>query len=68
MTHLTLTRPRDGGAVLAALKAFTARMLEEQRIRRDIARLESMSDHLLRDIGVTRSNIPAAARHGLRRD
>ena len=67
MTHLTLTRPRDGGAV-PALKTLLDRVREERRIRRDIARLESMSGHLLRDIGLTRSNIRSAARHGLTRN
>ena len=39
-------------------------MAREHRIRRDMRELMTMSDHLLKDIGLTRSQIGYAVRFG----
>ncbi|TPE48986.1 DUF1127 domain-containing protein [Amaricoccus solimangrovi] len=41
---------------------FLGRLAREARFRRDIARLEALDDHLLRDIGVARPGIRRAVR------
>jgi uncharacterized protein YjiS (DUF1127 family) len=37
----------------------------EMRVRRDVRRLEEFSDRMLADIGISRSEIPGAARSRL---
>ncbi|MFO1144072.1 MAG: DUF1127 domain-containing protein [Amaricoccus sp.] len=42
--------------------AFLRRLASEARLRRQVHHLQSLDDHLLRDIGVDRSGIPRAVR------
>lgn len=46
------------------LLAFPSRMLREARLRRASATLESLPDDILADIGLARSEIADAVRHG----
>jgi len=46
------------------LGSWLRQMIAGHRRRRDVARLESLSDHMLRDIGISRSEIGRAVRHG----
>jgi uncharacterized protein YjiS (DUF1127 family) len=43
---------------------FAFAIANEVRIRRDMRKLESMSDHMLKDIGLTRAEIDRAVRYG----
>ena len=56
--------PRDAFAPSFAriLMRFVRAIAREHRIRRDTRELMSMSDHLLKDIGLTRSQIRYAVR------
>ena len=44
--------------------ALAAWLIREARIRRDTRRLAEFSDHMLRDIGIARSDIEGAVRRG----
>jgi uncharacterized protein YjiS (DUF1127 family) len=48
--------------------ALASRLIEgfarEARVRRDMKRLAEFDDDMLRDIGLTRSDIESAVRHG----
>jgi uncharacterized protein YjiS (DUF1127 family) len=54
------TRARSA---LHAVTRFLAALGDEVRVRRDIARLEAMSDRDLADIGVNRGGIRGSVRH-----
>ncbi|HMQ94866.1 MAG TPA: DUF1127 domain-containing protein [Amaricoccus sp.] len=64
MKTLTLSQRHRRTSPFVALRAFVAKLDIERRIRRDTARLEAMSDHELRDIGLHRGDIRDALRHG----
>jgi uncharacterized protein YjiS (DUF1127 family) len=51
-------------ALVAAASRFIAGIVKEHRSRRAISELERLDDRLLRDIGLLRSDIPFAVRHG----
>jgi uncharacterized protein YjiS (DUF1127 family) len=46
------------------LVPFVRAIARERRIRRDTRQLMTMSDHMLKDIGLTRSQIGYAVRFG----
>jgi uncharacterized protein YjiS (DUF1127 family) len=46
--------------------ALIARLAHLARVRRDMRRLSDLDDHMLRDIGVSRSGIEPAVRFGRR--
>jgi uncharacterized protein YjiS (DUF1127 family) len=60
------TTPRAAGAPWAGriLARFVRVIASERRIRRDTRQLMTMSDHMLKDIGLTRSQIGYAVRFG----
>jgi uncharacterized protein YjiS (DUF1127 family) len=64
MKTLTLNHRHWPTSLFTALGAFVVWLDVERRIRRDIARLESMSEHKLRDIGLHREDIHKALRNG----
>ena len=49
---------------LIGLGAWLRRLMDAYRQRQDTARLESLSDHMLRDIGISRSEIGRVVRDG----
>ncbi|MBK8159295.1 MAG: DUF1127 domain-containing protein [Rhodospirillaceae bacterium] len=49
---------------LIGLGTWLRRLIEAHRRRRDVARLESLPDHMLRDIGISRSEIDRSVREG----
>jgi len=51
-------------AMLTAPKRLAAKVLEELAARRAMQTLASLDDRMLRDIGIDRSQIPHASRHG----
>jgi len=52
-------------AWFGGIAAWAARtIVEEIRIRRDTRELMAMSDHMLKDIGLTRAQIGGAVRYG----
>jgi uncharacterized protein YjiS (DUF1127 family) len=56
---------RKGGAwVRAAITTVIRALAVEWRLRRAIRELESLDDHRLRDLGLTRRNIERAVRRG----
>jgi uncharacterized protein YjiS (DUF1127 family) len=65
-------RHADAAAELPSLSAwlggvarrFARAMAKEVRIRRDTLELLAMSDHMLKDIGLTRAEIGHAVRYG----
>jgi uncharacterized protein YjiS (DUF1127 family) len=57
-----------GGAAMAAIKRSLARYLAWRAQASAIAHLKSMSERELRDIGLTRAEIPFVVRQGRRRD
>jgi uncharacterized protein YjiS (DUF1127 family) len=58
-------RPWSLSAWFAAAAARSARAIaNEVRIRRDTRQLMLMSDHMLKDIGLTRAEIDRAVRYG----
>lgn len=50
--------------VLEALGAVWSTLVKHARMRRDAERLRNMDDRMLRDIGLTRSEVEGAVRHG----
>jgi uncharacterized protein YjiS (DUF1127 family) len=55
----------SGGARwLHQIKRLTAWIRYERRIRRDINELMALDDRMLADIGLSREQVPHAARHG----
>ncbi len=67
----TITLPRSGGlseaglsSTLALARALYAAIARSYRIRQDRRALQSMPDHLLSDIGISRSKIEAATEFG----
>jgi uncharacterized protein YjiS (DUF1127 family) len=61
----TITRPA-GRFTLDHLRAFAGHLAQEWRVRRAMSELQSVDARGLRDIGLTRSSIEGAIRHGLR--
>ena len=57
---------RIWGALLFRAVALGTRAAREIRIRRDMRRLAELDDWMLRDIGLARTEIEPAARHGRR--
>ncbi len=51
-------------AITRAVARCVARLEHEARIRRDLATLQSVDDHLLADIGLTRGRLERAIRDG----
>ena len=50
--------------VASAVSSFLLSMAERRRLRRATRELEAMDDHMLKDIGVGRSEIMRAVRYG----
>ncbi len=46
--------------------ALIARLAHAARLRRDMRRLSTFDDHILRDIGISRSEVEPAVRFGRR--
>ena len=55
------------GRALVALSDACIRLIKEWQYRTDIQKLQSLSDHQLSDIGLSRSRIEDAVRGGLPR-
>jgi uncharacterized protein YjiS (DUF1127 family) len=51
-------------SVARALKAWAAAWTERRRVRRAVLQLEALSDRMLADIGLDRSDIARVARYG----
>lgn len=72
MNTLTLTTipccPSQRRRALPRLSAILAWFRRECHIARDTQRLAGLSDRELRDIGISRSDIPLAVRYGRNRD
>jgi uncharacterized protein YjiS (DUF1127 family) len=51
-------------SVARALKALAAAWTERRRVRRAVLQLEALSDRMLADIGLDRSDIARVARYG----
>ena len=51
-------------AVADGPSSLVAWVVERRRVSRSIATLESLSDHILKDIGIERSDIPRITRNG----
>lgn len=56
----------DGKTVMAWLRARRDQWLERRRQVKAIRRLRELDDHMLRDIGIDRSEIASAVIHGRR--
>ena len=57
-------RPSLGAVIFDVLSSLAGRALAASRRRRDARILSEMDDTLLRDIGIRRSEIEFALRHG----
>ena len=64
MSALTARFTRGTLSASSFLRDVVERIRTEQRTRRDIARLNMMSDYELQDIGLTRAEIRHATRNG----
>lgn len=53
-----------GARARRALARFLAALVHEFRIQRDMRALIAMDDHMLKDIGIARSEIGSAVRFG----
>ncbi len=62
ITHVGASVAQGRG--FGAVRARIAHWLSERRLRRDISAVEGFDDALLRDIGVSRSEIEDTVRHG----
>ncbi len=62
-TETVVVRPRQD-ALIGWFRAWLTRQRARKSQRAAICYLESMPDHSLRDIGLTRSGIRRAVRHG----
>ena len=51
-------------AVAGATSRVAARYVRQRQIARSIGALSQLSDHVLKDIGVERCDIPRIVRHG----
>ena len=56
--------PRRGAQFLRLASAFYAAAMRELRLRREMQRLAEYDEHMLHDIGITRSDIEGAVRRG----
>jgi uncharacterized protein YjiS (DUF1127 family) len=56
--------PNAWSRIVAGIQMCRASLAERRRIRRASGELERLDDRMLRDIGVTRSEIGRAVRHG----
>ena len=59
-----LTGPRPIAVVLAAGSRVLLEIRRELAMRRAARELEGFNDYQLKDIGISRSDIPRAVRHG----
>ncbi len=69
MTHLAASQPvRQAGPERSLWRVGLARLMrrlaQELRLRRDARQLMALSDAMLKDLGVSRSEIEGAVRHG----
>lgn len=63
----TVTTPTLWQSIVSGLTMLGTRLAEERRVRRSIAELEQLDDHMLRDIGISgRGQIASVVRHGRR--
>lgn len=61
------TAPTLWQSIASGLTMLGTRLAEERRVRRSIAELEQLDDHMLRDIGISgRGQIASVVRHGRR--
>jgi uncharacterized protein YjiS (DUF1127 family) len=56
--------PRRGAQFLGLASAFYAAAMRELRLRREMRRLAEYDDHMLRDIGIARTDIEGVIRCG----
>jgi len=56
--------PRRGAQFLRLAYAAYAATMRELRLRRDMRRLAEYDDHMLRDIGIARTDIEGVIRRG----
>ena len=61
-----LARPPASAAIRKRLVRFAAFAVQEWRLRRDLAQLQSMDARGLHDIGLTRGGLEGAVRYGRR--
>lgn len=68
MNTITSSRTVHRGSfrIMQALNAFLSDLARRHRTRRDEALLLGKPDHILRDIGIGRSEIPSVVRRGKR--
>jgi uncharacterized protein YjiS (DUF1127 family) len=59
-----LTGPRPIALVLAACSRILLELSRERAMRRAARELEGLNDYQLKDIGISRGDIPHAVRHG----
>jgi uncharacterized protein YjiS (DUF1127 family) len=60
----SLAGPRLAARALAACSSMLLGIRRELALRRAARELAGMNDYELKDIGITRSDIPRAVRHG----
>jgi uncharacterized protein YjiS (DUF1127 family) len=54
-------------AILTAARTLAADLKERRRIAEDYRKLSEMPDHILKDMGIGRSELPYLTRYGQRR-
>ncbi len=59
-----LTAPMGAPSLMAALRAAVSRIRQQSRQRRDEQELRLLSDHVLRDLGIGRSEIAVSLKAG----